>query len=77
MNCSGNVEFTESFKKDTAGKYQFNEDEGSILDKAGIQHASLRGGATRMTSSAPLGGGTSFRQTISDNGVYHFDNKAF
>ena len=62
---------------DIVAYYQFNEEEGNILDKAGISHAALKGNAQRVISSAPLGGGTSDRLTVADGGVYQFENTGF
>ncbi|HMX39507.1 MAG TPA: T9SS type A sorting domain-containing protein, partial [Saprospiraceae bacterium] len=52
--------------------YQFNEASGRVLDRVGTRHAALVGSATRITSSAPVGGGTSKRLTITSGGVYDF-----
>ncbi len=57
---------------DLVAYYQFNELEGSILDRAGTSHANLNGGATRVNSSAPLGGGTSMRMLVNTGGNYPF-----
>ena len=62
---------------DIIAYYQFNEEEGSILDKVGVSHASLKGNAQRVISSAPLGGGTSDRQNITEGGSYNFENTGF
>ena len=62
---------------DIIAYYQFNEEEGRILDKVGISHASLKGNALRVFSSAPLGGGTSDRQNIAEGGTYNFENTGF
>jgi photosystem II stability/assembly factor-like uncharacterized protein len=51
---------------------QFNETTGAAYDKSGINHVSLAGGATRTTSTAPVGGGTSQRLTINNAGNYTF-----
>ncbi len=55
--------------------YQFNEINGGILDRVGLRHASLVGGAERTVSTAPLGGGTSERQSINNSGIYDFANE--
>lgn len=52
--------------------YQFNEDSNEILDKVGSAHASLVDSALRLTSSAPVGGGTSLRTTIADANLWTF-----
>lgn len=57
--------------------YQFNELSGKALDRSGIRHASLIGGATRFTSTAPLGMGTSNRQALTAAGGYTFDGTGF
>ncbi|WP_425422642.1 LamG-like jellyroll fold domain-containing protein [Phaeodactylibacter xiamenensis] len=54
------------------GYYQFNEAEGSILNKAGVNHAFLTGAAARTLSQAPVGGGQSARQTVQNAGSYAF-----
>ncbi|MCI4646805.1 LamG-like jellyroll fold domain-containing protein [Phaeodactylibacter sp.] len=54
------------------GYYQFNEAEGSILNKAGVNHAFLTGAAARTLSQAPVGGGQSARQTVQNAGSYTF-----
>ncbi len=59
---------------DIVAYYQFNENEGGILDKVGILHANLKGNAQRVLSSAPLGGGTSYGIDVSAGGVYNFEN---
>ncbi len=51
---------------------QFNETTGAAYDKSGINHVSLAGGATRTTSTAPVGGGTSQRLNINNAGNYTF-----
>jgi photosystem II stability/assembly factor-like uncharacterized protein/PKD repeat protein len=53
--------------------YQFNEAEGDALDRAGLRHALLGGAATRLTSTCPVGGGHSVRATLSQAGLYVFD----
>ena len=62
---------------DIIAYYQFNEEEGSILDKVGISHASLKGNAQRVISSAPIGGGESDRLNVVDGGMYNFENTGF
>jgi len=53
---------------------QFNEATGAAYDKSGINHVSLAGGASRTTSTAPIGGGNSQRLNINNNGNYVFGN---
>jgi photosystem II stability/assembly factor-like uncharacterized protein/PKD repeat protein len=52
--------------------YQFNRPSGSILDRSGLNHAALTGGAVRSISSAPVGGGTSHRLDMNSAGNYEF-----
>ncbi|MBK7149673.1 MAG: T9SS type A sorting domain-containing protein [Bacteroidetes bacterium] len=44
--------------------YQFNEAEGAVLDKAGVTHAALLSDASRVVSSAPVGGGVAQRMSV-------------
>jgi photosystem II stability/assembly factor-like uncharacterized protein len=52
--------------------YQFNptvsETGANIIDRANLNHAVLTNGATKITSTAPLGGGSSFRMTVNSAG---------
>ena len=57
--------------------YQFDESSGPILDKVGVGHANLNGGASRVTSSGPFGGGISFRKNILTAGNHVFTNTGF
>ncbi len=52
--------------------YQFNEASGEIIDRAGINHGSFNGTVGRMTSTAPVGGGTSARMTVNSGGIKDF-----
>ncbi|MBK9257965.1 MAG: PKD domain-containing protein [Saprospiraceae bacterium] len=52
--------------------YQFNEISGNAYDKIGIRHAILIGNAGRITSTAPVGGGTSHRMTVNSGGLKDF-----
>lgn len=54
---------------DLLAYYQFNEVSGDILDKAGISPARLLGNAERITSTAPIGAGTSTTRTESTGTV--------
>jgi hypothetical protein len=45
-----------------------------INDRIGLNHASLNGGATKVPSSAPVGGGVSDRLTIAADGTVIFPN---
>lgn len=55
-----------------AAYYQFNEVQGQGTDRVGVLHVSLAGGASRSTSSAPVGGGVSDRGTVASGGIYTF-----
>ncbi len=57
--------------------YQFDESSGPILDKVKVGHANLNGGASRVISSGPFGGGNSFRKNISVSGNHDFINTGF
>lgn len=52
--------------------YQFNEPSGQALDRVGVQHLSFANGATRSTSTAPVGGGVSARLSVDATGEYTF-----
>jgi photosystem II stability/assembly factor-like uncharacterized protein len=52
--------------------YQFNEETGDALDRSGLRHAVLSGGATRMTSTCPVGGGVSVRVQSPEGGSLTF-----
>ncbi len=52
--------------------YQFNRNEGIITDRVGTKHASLSGAGTRITSTAPVGGGTSTSATVTAGGTVDF-----
>ncbi len=55
------------------GYYQFNETNGTVFDKSGRgNHAVLVGSPQRNTSTAPVGGGTSNRQTVTTGGIVSF-----
>ncbi len=53
--------------------YQFNETDGSVLDRIGNKHGTLSGLAVRNPSFAPIGGGHS-RGRYGLFGVYNFMN---
>ncbi|MBK9108660.1 MAG: T9SS type A sorting domain-containing protein [Saprospiraceae bacterium] len=53
--------------------YQFNENEGLVLDRQGVSHVSLNATAQRLPSTAPVGPGRSQRLDIRSRGVYTFD----
>lgn len=52
--------------------YQFNEAGSNVLDRKGLQHASVNGNATKVISTAPVGGGVSERMTVNSSGTYNF-----
>jgi photosystem II stability/assembly factor-like uncharacterized protein len=52
--------------------YQFNELSGRAYDKVQVQHASLRGSASRDISRVPVGGGTSQQMDVFGAGNYSF-----
>lgn len=52
--------------------YQFNEIGGTVYNRAGSVHATLKGTAVHQLSSAPVGSGNSERQSIVTNGVKTF-----
>lgn len=56
------------------GYYQFNEISGNAYNKVGAQHALLVAGASRLTSTAPVGGGVSHRVTINSGGIKDFQS---
>lgn len=52
---------------------QFNENEGAAYDKTpGKDNMSMLGNTERRTSTAPVGGGSSARQTVAGDGEYTF-----
>lgn len=53
---------------------QFNEASGQAYDRTGINHAALAGGAQRVISTGPFGGGNSASQIINTGGNYSFGN---
>ena len=57
---------------DLVAYYQMNETTGVSLDKIGSKHSILIGGATRATSTAPVGGGTFQRMDVSSGGLKAF-----
>jgi len=63
------------YTNDLVAYYQFNLPNTVIInDRIGLNHASLNGGATKVASSAPVGGGMSDRLTISADGSVVFPN---
>ncbi len=59
---------------DLLAYYQFNESEGGVLDRKGINHASLAGGSLRVNSDGPFGKGDVDRITIASTGIHSFPN---
>lgn len=53
---------------DLVAYWQFNRPTGIETDRAGIRHLSLQGGAVRVNSGVPIGGGISHRMTINNGG---------
>lgn len=62
---------------DLISYYQFNEPSGKVLDKNGIFHATMRGGAARVLSTAPIGSGSSDVQTCNAGQLYSFADEGF
>jgi PKD repeat protein len=55
------------------GYYQFNEPENNIVfNKVTGSQANISGGATKIASTAPVAGGTSFKMNINAAGNYNF-----
>lgn len=54
--------------------YQFNTNDANDYDKVGTRHISMTNGATKETSGAPVGGGTSQRISIVTGGLKDFGN---
>jgi photosystem II stability/assembly factor-like uncharacterized protein len=56
--------------------YQFNptasETGANVIDRANLNHAILSNGASKITSTAPLGGGSSYRMTVNSSGEKDF-----
>lgn len=63
------------YSEDLVAYYQFNvEGTTEVLDKQSVNHASLSGGAQKVISTAPVGGGRSDRFTVNAAGVYDLPN---
>ena len=54
------------------GYFQFNETSGEVYNRVVAGSAHLVGSATRATSTAPVGAGTSERQTVTTSGIKTF-----
>lgn len=63
---------TPADETDLLAYWQFNRSSGSITDRVGTNHASLIGGTTRITSTAPVGAGESHRMDVTSAGNYTF-----
>ncbi|MCZ4696192.1 T9SS C-terminal target domain-containing protein [Ancylomarina euxinus] len=59
--------------QDIIAYYQFNENEGMVLDKKGSLHARVYGGATRVKSYAPVGKGKSELLAVNAGGTFDFN----
>ncbi|MEM9836193.1 MAG: LamG-like jellyroll fold domain-containing protein [Bacteroidota bacterium] len=63
------------FDNDLLAYLQFNEASGTVYDRAGINHGLLNGSATRIASTAPVGGGSSSKQMVNGGGNYTFTDE--
>jgi photosystem II stability/assembly factor-like uncharacterized protein len=71
LTRTGNLPYTD----DLVAYYQFNLANTVIInDRIGVKHASLNAGATKVVSSAPVGGGASDRLSITGEGNINFPN---
>lgn len=52
--------------------YQFNSVNSKIQDRVGTAHADFVGGASRTSSSAPVGGGFSHKMQVKNGGIKDF-----
>ncbi len=59
---------------DLLAYYQFNENSGDVLNKAGANHAAMFGNAIRVESSVPVGKGTVQRLPIDTQGNFIFES---
>ena len=67
-----------TYTTDLIAYYQFNlSNSSTVLDRIGTKHAYLAGGAAKLQSSAPVGGGVSHRLTPTGQGTYVFGNTGF
>lgn len=53
--------------------YQFNNPDGDITDRAGENTGTPMGGAQRVVSDGPFGGGVSKRLRVEEGGLYDFE----
>ncbi len=53
---------------DLVGYFQFNEDGTTVYDRGQFNNGTIGGNATRSTSTAPVGGGESFKMDITTGG---------
>lgn len=71
LTRTGDIPYTD----DLVSYYQFNIDGiSSVNDRIGTNHAQLSGGATKIESTAPVGGGNSDRVFLSTPDVVNFPN---
>ncbi|MEL6837349.1 MAG: LamG-like jellyroll fold domain-containing protein [Bacteroidota bacterium] len=63
------------YDSDLIAYLQFNETSGQVYDRAGVNHGFLNGNATRVPSRAPIGDGSSSRQTVNGAGTYNFTDE--
>ena len=63
------------FDSDLLAYLQFNEGGATVYDRVGVNHGILNGNAERVTSTAPIGDGTSSRQTVSIGGTYTYTDE--
>ncbi len=54
--------------------YQFNQDQSEVLDKVGLNHGTMIGGASFQDCYAPFGGGSSALLDVNASGTYSFGN---
>ncbi len=59
-----------------AAYFQFNEMQGAVLNKAGVQHAALNGNAGRTLSLAPVGSGVSAQRTLETATAHNYPDIA-
>lgn len=57
---------------DLVAYYQFNEADETVYDRSGFNNGTMSGDATRSTSTAPVGGGSSFRTDVMSGGAVTF-----
>ncbi len=66
-----------AYDEDLVVYYQYNlPGSGSVMDRVGLQHASLAGDAQKVLSTAPVGGGVSDRVNVSSGATYTWTSSA-